>query len=258
MNFRGGLQALATAIARKIDASVHLNSRVRSVTPHPSSSGFHVVYSQNGTETGAQFDYVFSCLPAKDLAPLVDPAFPALAPLLRQIEYASLTVVNLRFSSATFKQKLSATFAGFGYLVPPRLQLPVLGVAFDSFIFPEFVTHPDDVILTVMLGGNFAHAPNFDVVSPREVALAHVQQTLGNACGEKLEPTLVHVNSCANAIPQYRVGHYEILDGIDEVLISDEKLRGKFFILGNNFRGVGISDCVKQAFEYACNFGGGL
>jgi protoporphyrinogen oxidase len=49
-----------------------------------------------------------------------------------------------------------------------------------------------------------------------------------------------------NAIPQYRVGHREILNELNACL-KEENLSDKFFATGFSYEGVGVNDCVFNA-----------
>lgn len=250
ISFKGGLQALLVKIADSLDASILLESSVQSIRAH--GEGYKVKYSTKDKEEEGIFDYVFSAVPAKDLAPLVASMSPQLSESLLQIQYATLTVVNYRFSSASFKQKVQKSYSGFGYLIPPRLNVPVvMGVSFDSLIYPDAAPNANDVVLTAMLAG----AQSEEIA--KEIGLRHLQATLGDALGEQLIPTDVAAKICKDGLPQYRVGHWRILENIENAL-QEDVFRGKFFVIGNNYRGVGCSDCVKNAFECAAKFSKGL
>ena len=57
------------------------------------------------------------------------------------------------------------------------------------------------------------------------------------------EPLLARIYRWEKAMPQYTLGHEELLTGIEEGL---SKLPG-LFLTGSAYRGIGISDCVHEA-----------
>lgn len=74
---------------------------------------------------------VISSLCAKDLAELVQDQHPALSAELKAIPTVTVGVVNLEF------QKDILPLQAFGFLIPPKENLPLLGVIFDSCVFPQ-------------------------------------------------------------------------------------------------------------------------
>lgn len=77
---------------------------------------------------------VISSLCAKDLAELLREQHPRLSAELKAIPTVTVGVVNLEFQTNLLSLK------AFGFLVPPKEKLPLLGVLFDSCIFPESST----------------------------------------------------------------------------------------------------------------------
>lgn len=73
---------------------------------------------------------VISSLCAKDLAELLLEQHPKLSVELKAIPTVTVGVVNLEF------QENALPLHAFGFLVPPKENLPLLGVIFDSCIFP--------------------------------------------------------------------------------------------------------------------------
>lgn len=73
---------------------------------------------------------VISGLCAKDLAELLREQHPKLSAELKAIPTVTVGVVNLEFQKDVLPQ-------AFGYLIPPKENLSVLGVLFDSRVFPH-------------------------------------------------------------------------------------------------------------------------
>jgi oxygen-dependent protoporphyrinogen oxidase len=60
-------------------------------------------------------------------------------------------------------------------------------------------------------------------------------------------PDLVRVYRWEKAIPQYLLGHNNILNSIDEQLNRYQGL----YLTGNSYRGIGINDCVENGYKLA-------
>jgi len=74
---------------------------------------------------------VISSLCAKDLAKLVQEQHPRLSTELEAIPTVTVGIVNLEF------QEDILPLQAFGFLVPPKENLPLLGVVFDSCVVPQ-------------------------------------------------------------------------------------------------------------------------
>ena len=74
---------------------------------------------------------IISALSAKNLAQLVHVQHPQLAKELWGIPMVNVGVVNLEFPGNRLPME------AFGFLVPPMEKIPILGVIFDSCVFPS-------------------------------------------------------------------------------------------------------------------------
>lgn len=141
--------------------------------------------------------------------------------------------------------------SGFGYLIPqsvPFEQNPerALGVIFDS----DAVAGQDSAQgtkLTVMLGGHWWNGWSAypDTHEGAELAKSVIQRQLGIA----EEPVACHVNLHRDCIPQYTIGYEDRLREFAQG-VRDE-FRGRLRVVGNQFSGVGVNDCIKSAWLMA-------
>lgn len=198
-------------------------------------------------------DHVFSTIPAPALGSLVEQSLPAdgaglqqkLVADLRSIEYSSVAVMNLGYNMGVLQQE------GFGFLVPSKEpDAKVLGVTFDSSCFAQQNRTPWQTRLTVMAGG--AHRPEVAEMSTlelEELAIDAARRHLGI----KVRPDVLIAGVAHQAIPQYRVGHWAVANGIEE---SFRRLFPGNAVtpMGNWLRGVGLADCVANAREAACSY----
>ncbi|EDV93125.1 protoporphyrinogen oxidase [Drosophila grimshawi] len=226
-----GLEQLPRALRKYLgehDVNVQLSSRCNNLS-----------FSSDGARLGLRnaelpVSHVVSSLPAYQLAPLVRQQHPSLCAQLLEIPYVDVVVVNLQYNSdQLLKQN------GFGLLVPPVENLPVLGVIFDSCCFDM----AGNTILTVMMGGKwfeqwFGHQPSQKEL--RDTAQQHVRKILNI----KEEPTFSRVHLLHKCIPQYTVGHKRRVQQIRDY-IRNYKL--PLSLCGAAYDGVGINDVILSA-----------
>lgn len=172
---------------------------------------------------------VISALPI----PALKSCYPTLEPLLNQIPLASIATLNLLYA------KRPTIHQGFGYLVPSSANEKILGVTFDSDIFPAQDSN-SNCRYTVMFGGSrspeLIQSGEFELL---KIATSALHRHLGIAT----PPLLHHLHYAHLAIPQYPLYYQRLLQEIEKSLPSN------FFITGNGFYGVGINDCIERALK---------
>jgi len=164
-------------------------------------------------------DQIFCALPSKEVDRLAGPSLGL--PML------SLWRVFLVYSQPVVPH------SGFGYLVPTTEKEPVLGMIWDSTIFPEQNT-ASETRLTVMIRGA--------VRDPVREALSAARRHLGT----EREPLYASVVRAEEAIPQFEVGYEAKLAQWKKEL---EKRFPKLRLVGNYLRGVSVEACVACAKE---------
>lgn len=140
---------------------------------------------------------------------------------LGSLEEVSLSVVNVAYSKDLLKKK------GFGYLIPSSEKEKILGVVFDSAIFPFQNQTSDETRLTVMLrdGGI-------------ETALEGLQRHLGIESA----PSEVHFKVWKNVIPQYEIGHLKRVQTFESHLKMNYP---QVTCIGNYINGASLNHCVS-------------
>ncbi|XP_062540289.1 protoporphyrinogen oxidase [Armigeres subalbatus] len=177
---------------------------------------------------------LISSIPSYKLAKRVSGQHPKLAKELSAIPYVDVAVINLRYKSPDLQKH-----KGFGFLVPPIENLPILGVIFDSCCFDM----EDNTVLTVMMGGAwfekwFGTNPTDELLL--DVALKHVNKILDIS----QPPDAYKVNNLRNCIPQYVVGHHKRVERI-RAYIREHKLPLR--LCGAAYDGVGVNDVILSA-----------
>ncbi|XP_011698396.1 PREDICTED: protoporphyrinogen oxidase [Wasmannia auropunctata] len=226
---RGGLEQLPQALADNVKrrgAKIQTGKRCEKLT----FQSDRVELSVNGEPQ--ECSRVISSLCAKDLAELLREQHPGLSAELRAIPTVTVGVVNLEFQGNVLPLQ------AFGFLVPPKENLPLLGVLFDSCIFPESST-----VLTVMMGG--AWFEKYFGANPSEerlltTAINHTKSIL--QIDE--EPVAHNVAVLKDCIPQHVVGHNARVKRIHDYISAH---RIPLALCGSSYQGVGLNDVILSA-----------
>jgi|GEM_PF-625213 len=231
-SFREGMQVLPLALARELSDCIVFGQEANQL--HFSKEGVKIVLANGGSVTA---DHLISTLSTSVLASLL-PAYPLLATRLKTLPYASVSVINMGFHQAVLP------FKGFGYLIPSKAKLPVLGSVWDSCIFPEQnLTH--QTRLAIMMGGS--HHPQVEHMSQEEL-IAHALNALHTHLGIWVDPYTIQVKQAHQAIPQFEVGYSLWKKKVEETINS---LSLSLTLSGCAWAGVSINDCIAQARRVA-------
>ena len=230
-SFREGIQYLSDALATSLGDIVRPAVTVTAV-----SKGQSVPYRvkcSDGSELDA--DQVIVAPPAFAAADMLAGVNKGIAAVLRQIPYASMTVICFGYGREQIRRSLD----GFGYLIPKKEGRNTLGTLWDSSMF-ENRAPEGKVLLRSMMGG--ACFPEYVKLSDDEV-VAKVRQDLTLTMGIAAAPEFVRIFRHPQAIPQYTVGHGSRLQALDDLL----KAHPGLILTGNSYRGIGLNDCVAAA-----------
>lgn len=226
----GGIQSLSDRLLKAIEGRVQfVSARVESIHPH--GKGFKVF-----CDGRAPLD-VAGCVvttAGAQTSSLIHHMHPELSASLVGMRFASLSVVH-----CAVDRTQSLIQDAFGVLFPGGMPENLLGVMFNSLIFPH-VAPPSKQLLTVVLGG----AQAGDVVPSEERLRERVPELLVQFLGV---PGAEWLGWCEwrRAIPQLRVGHYRIVQELDD---AERRSRGVVFC-GVDRGGVGVSDRLRVARE---------
>jgi protoporphyrinogen/coproporphyrinogen III oxidase len=191
---------------------------------------------------GQEFDAVVVSTPAFVAADLVKTRDENLARLLSKVNYPQVAVVVLGFKAEKIKKELD----GFGFLIPSKERRPILGTLFHSAVFPE--RSPDGFQLLMTFIGGVRSGDKLNEKSDEDLKKLVLEQ-LGEILGVAGEPDFIHIKRWKKAIPQYRVGYEKVTEAVTDF----EKRFGGIYFCSNFYRGISMSDCVKNAFETADN-----
>jgi protoporphyrinogen/coproporphyrinogen III oxidase len=231
MSFKGGVRSFVEHLQRKISAEWHLGAPVTEVARD--AAGYRV---RSGDFEGV-FEQVVISTQAHAAAAMLRGMDGALAGRLVGIEYSPVAVVGLGW------QRLDHPMDGFGLLTTTRAKLPVLGVLWDSSIFPDRAPQGSKSV-RVMIGGQ----RNPELVQQDEAGLIRTaREGVRITMGVEQTPDVTFVQRWDNGIPSYRVGHIAVVDAIFDHVARYPGLH----LGGNAYRGIAMNDCVRNGRELA-------
>lgn len=165
---------------------------------------------------------------------------------LEEHNYAvTVMVVNLYYERPDL-----IPYEGFGYLIPrsiPYDQNPerALGVIFGSDSSVGQDTAPGTK-LTVMMGGHWWDGWEESDYPDHDSAVSMARSLLERHLGIKDAPAVARSRLQRNAIPQYTVGHTSRMQELSRAV--REEFNYRLTLAGSWYGGVGVTDCVRQAY----------
>jgi oxygen-dependent protoporphyrinogen oxidase len=243
ISFADGLEALPCALAKHLpEGSVERQARVTAIGPGPGPAKTWTVRWTGPDQTDHQetFGAVILALPAAALASL-SIGTTGEHPLagLEAIPYPPVSSLFLGYA----RDQVAHPLDGFGMLIPPAEKRDVLGVLFNSTLFPGRAP-TGQVALTVMTGG--ALRPEMARLDDTTL-MARVSAELGSLLGVRGEPVFMRRTVWPQAIPQYNLGYERFLEQIAGV----EAAHPGLFIGGTVRDGIAVPQCLASGEKLA-------
>jgi oxygen-dependent protoporphyrinogen oxidase len=236
-SFRDGMETLPRAIASRLGDSLLLETGVEGLR-HGKANGkpwFEVdIARQNHRETLAASAVVIAT-PTNVASQILQEISDQFAPLFSQIEYAPVAVVSAGYR----REQMQRPPDGFGFLVPRAEGLRVLGTVFNSALFAGRA--PEGMVCFTSFAGG-ATDPQLCGLSDEEIKetiCAEVARVLGITG----KPFATNLHRYARALPQYNLGHTQIVKSLEALAATMPGL----FLAGNYLSGPSIGACVEQA-----------
>ncbi len=225
-----GLVEIVEALVESLKSKVNLrlNTRVTSVTRNLKLGTWNLTLDTETLDT----DALILATPAYVSGTLLASFDPMLASDLKSIPYASTATVSLAYRESDLPRPLD----GYGYVIPRREGRKALACTWTSTKFPHRA--PEGYALIRVFVGRAGQDIPWDENELLELAKEEVKLTSGITA----EPIVSRVFMWDKAMPQYNLGHPEILKRIDVALENHPGLA----LAGNGYRGIGIPDCIHS------------
>ena len=226
-SFRGGVGTFIDHLAASVRADWRLDAAVDAI--ERSGAGFRL----HAAGAAAEVERVVVATPAYAAAGQLAGLDAALAGALARVEYSPVAVVGFGYRA------LAHPLDGFGLLTTSAARLPVLGVLWDSSIFPDRAP-AGGKILRVMLGGQ--RNPEL-ALGDDATLMARAREGIERTMGVAATPDVVYVKRWPRGIPNYGPGHLATVAAIDAAVARQPGLA----LIGNAYHGVAMNDCCHNA-----------
>ena len=228
---RGGMEALARAVGAKLPPGMlQLNQRVDSITRAGNQWELRI---QDEPEPVMADGVVLS--PSTPVAAkLLANVDAELSSLLIKIPHAGMAIVSLGYR----QEQITRSIAGFGFVVPAIEGRKVIAASISSNKFEGRA--PDGHVLIRVFIGGACQAELLDLTDAEVERIA--MEELHNLMGVHGSPVLVQTARWRDVMPQYHLGHLELVKSIQSRLLTLPGLA----LAGNAYEGVGIPQVIRS------------
>ncbi|MQA79516.1 MAG: protoporphyrinogen oxidase [Streptosporangiales bacterium] len=232
-SLRGGLGRLPTALASRCGAEIRTSATVREL--RLLQGGWSLTVGSPRSPEQVTADAVVLALPARPASRLLAVESPYAAADLAMIEYASTALVTLAFPAGAFPEPP----VGSGFLVPASRGRLTKAATFVTTKWP-YLAGAGIVVVRCSVG---RHGEERSLQVDDDTLAAAVSAELAEAVGVTGPPIETRVTRWGGALPQYAVGH---LDLVSRITAAVDRLPG-LAVCGAAYQGVGIPACVASA-----------
>ena len=177
--------------------------------------------------------------PVHEAARLVAPHEQRLADCMLRIPMAGVAVGVLGIA----RSQLTRCVDGFGFVMPFRANRPIIAGSFASVKFAGRA--PDGRVLLRVFVGGACQSELLDLEDEQIKDL--IWNELVDILGAEGKPDFFQLHRWQDKMPQYHVGHVELVDEIERLTQPIAGLE----LAGNAYRGVGIPFCVRSGEQAA-------
>ncbi len=239
-SFKGGLQSLIDALAIYIQEETRLESKVLHIEKQ--GQKYTIQYSKGSATHQVEACGIISCLPSYALSAIYAESQFSFSAQLKKIRNIPAVVLHFGFK----KENIGFSKKGFGILSRAKEKVPFLGILFNSHFFPH-TSSKENSLITVICGGY--RYPEIGIKGDNEI-IEEVLESIMPLLQIKQQPNFSHVHRWQNGIPQYELGYASIETSIKEF----ESKNSNFYVGGNFYNGISVSDCIKNGTNLALKF----
>lgn len=240
---RGGVARLATKAAAAVTAAggvLHTGTTVTGL--RRMQDGWQVT---TGSGDVLEYDAVVLAVPADHAARLLRTSAPFAAAALRSIEYASVAIVTLAYPASRVRG-----LNGTGVLVPPREGFAVKGITYvtNKWEWEARAAKTATAKGTVIVRASYGRYGDATSLARSDAELASLARgELAAIAGLPLISVDESVRRWDSALPQYRVGHVDVVKRARDSLLD----AGGVALAGAAYDGVGIAACIASGRQAA-------
>jgi oxygen-dependent protoporphyrinogen oxidase len=228
MSLKDGMETLVNSITSHLPKGViKLTKQVKDL--EFKDNNWHVT-----TDQGESFsaDAVIIAVASNLASKLVKGFDQPLSGDLSRIQFASSVVINMAYRRKDILHSLN------GFVVPAVEGRSIIACSFSSVKFPGRAPEGFALLRCFMGGAVQPYIYERDEAALTEIAHEELSQLLQI----KGDPVFVLLHRYPNSMPQYHVGHLEL---VSRIFNRVDKYRG-LALAGSGYHGVGIPDCVHS------------
>jgi oxygen-dependent protoporphyrinogen oxidase len=230
-----GMQSIIAALTNQLKTNtLKLGQRVKQLEFKNDAWQLTIEQDTQGTTT-RQFDRLLLTTSSQITGRLLQESYPELSKLIADIPLAGAAIVTMGYRFCDIDHPLDA----FGVVVPQAENRPLIAISMASQKFAGRAPQ-DSVLFRIFAGG--ALQPEL-LQWGEDQLIESAKQQLRELLGVNGKPIFTQVARWENNMPQYHVGHVELVDKIELELSKTPNLE----IAGNAYRGVGIPLCIRNA-----------
>ena len=234
VTLRAGLTSLVEAIAARLPAtSVRLNTSIDRIDR---VGGAWRLHTAGGAE---EFDAVILATPSHVAGRLLSPLDAELGRDLSSVVHSGTAIVSMAYR----REQVGHRLDGMGFVVPAVENSPILAASFSSRKYVHRA--PDGIELFRVFVGGARQAELAEMDDGRLVPL--VLEEMSRLLSIKGPPIYTNTAHWPGTMPQYHVGHKELVAGIETRVASITGLE----LAGNAFHGVGVPNCIHSGEQAA-------
>jgi len=178
------------------------------------------------------FNALILATPSPVAAKLLQPIDAALAADLASITHSGTAILSLGYASDQIGHRLD----GMGAVVPAIEKSPILACSFSSRKYPHRAPEGKDLLRVFVGGARRPELAERDDGPLRSLVLDELSRLL-RIWGEPCYSNIAH---WPGTMPQYHVGHNELIARIEGRVAALSNLA----LAGNAYHGVGLPDCI--------------
>ncbi|KAK3022700.1 hypothetical protein RJ639_047616 [Escallonia herrerae] len=247
-SFKKGLTMLPEAISTRLGSKVKLSWKLSSIVKLD-GGGYSLAYETPDGLVSLQTKTVVMTVPSYVASGLLRPLSAVAADALSKFYYPPVAAVSVSYPKKAIRpdRLIDGELKGFGQLHPRSQGVETLGTIYSSSLFPNRAP-PGRILLLNYIGG----ATNTGILSKTKSQLVEavdrdLRKMLINPNAN--DPLALGVRVWPQAIPQFLIGHLDILNAT-KIALSDGGIQG-MFLGGNYVSGVALGRCVEGAYEVA-------
>jgi oxygen-dependent protoporphyrinogen oxidase len=230
-----GVGRVTDELARRLGSRVRLSTAVHAIERRGDTYRVHTSSTSDARSTidaqavvVATPTYAASSLLASIAAPAAD--------LLARIDYASVVLITM----AVPKDSVANPLDGSGFLVPKCEGRSITACSWSSSKWAHLRSNRHAIMRVSMGHVNDARPLSLD----DDTLVAQARNDLHEMMGAFGEPEHVRISRWPRSFPQYRPGHRERVDAIDDALRT---CAPSVFMCGAAYGGIGIPATILQA-----------